>query len=122
MSAVFTKYLALQITTTGSSAAGSSVLTVSPQSAQPIPFRHVFLKICPFALLFRNTSCAKADPDPAAMRQARIAANTKLVFIFELVFILILLFAPEILGSGTLFMHRIPRSHQKAKSASETPH
>ena len=68
MSAVFTKYLALQITTTGSRESGSSVLTVSPQSKQSVPPGHVFLKVC--AVPLRSTSCAKADPDPTTMRQA----------------------------------------------------
>src|ERR1700684_4442951 len=95
MSAVFTKYLALQITTTGSRVSGSSVLTVSPQSEQSVPPGHVFLKVC--AVWLRSTSCAKADPDPTTMRQARMAANTRLLvcdvaftgFSFPLVFILI---------------------------------
>src|SRR5580658_4237612 len=85
MSAVFTKYLALQITTTGSRVSGSSVLTASPQSEQPVPPGHVFLKVC--AVSLRSTSCAKADPDPTTMRQARMAANTTLLFVCDAAFI-----------------------------------
>src|ERR1700735_3111078 len=120
MSAVSTKYLALQITTTGSRVEGSSVLTVSPQSAQPIPLRHVFLKIC--VLSVRNTSCAKADPDPAAMRQARIAVNTKLSITFDVVFILfslevfILILLCYFLGPA-LFSSAESRAHTRRRKA-----
>jgi len=96
----------------------STFPTVSFQSEQLIPPGQVFLKSCDVSL--RSTSCAKADPDPAAMRQAKIAAKYHALDHFRNAFHLILL--SYFRGSGAIFHLPIPRSHQKAESVGESPH